>query len=216
MYRFFFGLTLSMMVLGLVWAAQSTTLGWPGVSSSASETPVRVTTTGEMLVTAEWFELIFSETRKRSEAELKRSVRQGGDRRNSKSGTYRTLCVRLCDGFYFPVSDSTRRERLSGDAKQCEQRCPSRSRLFVHRNPGENTDDMVDLQGHPYRTLPTALLYQTKYVTDCTCQGNPWDEAALARHRTYAEDANKLHGKTADLAASEGKNRAQLQSARRE
>jgi hypothetical protein len=216
MYRFFFGLTLSMMVLGLVWAAQSTTLGWPGVSSSASETPVRVTTTGEMLVTAEWFELIFSETRKRSEAELKRSVRQGGDRRNSKSGTYRTLCVRHCDGFYFPVSDSTRRERLSGDAKQCEQRCPSRSRLFVHRNPGENTDDMVDLQGHPYRTLPTALLYQTKYVADCTCQGNPWDEAALARHRTYAEDANKLHGKTADLAASEGKNRAQLQSARRE
>jgi hypothetical protein len=216
MYRFFFGLTLSMMVLGLVWAAQSMTLGWPGVSSSASETPVRVTTTGEMLVTAEWFELIFSETRKRSEAELKRSVRQGGDRRNSKSGTYRTLCVRLCDGFYFPVSDSTRRGRLSGDAKQCEQRCPSRSRLFVHRNPGENTDDMVDLQGHPYRTLPTALLYQTKYVADCTCQGNPWDEAALARHRTYAEDANKLHGKTADLAASEGKNRAQLQSARRE
>ena len=75
---------------------------------------------------------------------------------------------------------------------------------------------MVDLQGRPYRTLPTALLYQTKYVADCTCQGNPWDEAALARHRTYAEDANKLHGKTADLAASEGKNRAQLQSARRE
>jgi Protein of unknown function (DUF2865) len=217
MYRFFFGLTLSMMVLGLVWAAQSTTLGRPGVSSSASETSVQVTTTGEMLVTAEWFELIFSEIRKRSEAELKRSVRQGGDRRNSKSGTYRTLCVRLCDGFYFPVSDSTRRERLSGDAKQCEQRCPTRSRLFVHRNPGENTDDMVDLQGHPYRTLPTALLYQTKYVADCTCRGNPWDDAALARHRTYAEDATKkLAGQTAELASPGRHRRGQLQSARRE
>jgi hypothetical protein len=215
MYRFFLGFTLSIVVLGLVWAAQSTTLGRPGVSSSASETPVQMTTTGEMLVTAEWFELIFSETRKRSDAELKRSVRQGGDRRNSR--TYRTLCVRLCDGFYFPVSDSTRRGRLSGDAKQCEQRCPTRSRLFVHRNPGESVEDMVDLQGHPYRTLPTALLYQTKYVADCTCRGNPWDEAALARHRTYAEDARKkLAGKTADLASPERHPKGQLHSARRE
>ena len=217
MYRFFLGLALSIVVLGLVWAAQSTTLERPGVSSSASETSAQLTTTGEMLVTAEWFDLIFNETRKRSDAELKRSVRQGGYRRNSNGGTYRTLCVRLCDGFYFPVSESTRRERLSGDAKQCEQRCPTRSRLFVHRNPGEDVDDMVDLQGHPYRNLPTALLYQTKYVADCTCHGNPWDEAALARHRTYAEDARqKLAGKTADLASPDVQSRGQIRSARRE
>jgi len=216
MYRFFLGLILSIVVLGLVWAAQFSALGWPGVSSSASETPVQMTTSGEMLVTAEWFDLIFRETRQRSEAE-KRSVRQDGDRRKSNSGTYRTLCVRLCDGFHFPVSDSTRRKRLSGDAKQCEQRCPARSRLFVHRNPGEDVEDMVDLQGQPYRNLPTALLYQTKYVADCTCHGNPWDEAALARHRTYAEDARKkLAGKTADLASPDGNPRGQLQSARRE
>jgi Protein of unknown function (DUF2865) len=204
-------LALSIVALGVVWAAQSPMLGRPEVSSSsASETPILLTTTGEMLVTAERFDLIFNETRRRSDAELKRSVRQGGDRRSSNGGTYRTLCVRLSDGFHFPVSDSTRRERLSGDAKQCEQRCPARSRLFVHRNPGEGVDDMVDLQGHPYRNLPTALLYQTKFVADCTCHGNPWDEAALARHRTYAEDASKkLAGKTANP-------RGQLQSARRE
>jgi hypothetical protein len=76
---------------------------------------------------------------------------------------------------------------------------------------------MVDLQGRPYRTLPTALLYQTKYVADCTCRGNPWDEAALARHRTYAEEATKkLAGKTAELASPERHSRGQLKSARRE
>jgi len=218
MYRFFLCLALSTVVLGLVWEAQSTPPERPEVRSSASDTPVQLTTTGEMLVTAEWFDLIFNETRKRSEAGSKRSVRQDGDRRNGNGGTYRTLCVRLCDGFYFPVSDSTRRKRLSGDAKQCEQRCPARSRLFVHRNPGEDVEDMVDLQGRPYRTLPTALLYRTKYVADCTCQGNPWDEVALARHRTYAEDARKkLAGKTADLASPEGRGaKGQHQSARRE
>jgi hypothetical protein len=218
MYRFFLCLALSMVVLGLVWEGQSTPPERPGVSNGASDTPVQLTTTGEMFVTAEWFDLIFNETRKRSEAELKRSARQDGDRRNGNGSTYRTLCVRLCDGFYFPVSNSTRQERLSGDAKKCEQRCPSRSRLFMHRNPGEGAEDMVDLQGHAYRTLPTALLYQTRYVADCTCQGNPWDEAALARHRTYAEDARKkLAGKTADLASPKDRGpRGQLQSARRE
>ena len=30
-------------------------------------------------------------------------------------GTYRTLCVRTCDGFYFPISDGVRRERLYSD-----------------------------------------------------------------------------------------------------
>jgi Protein of unknown function (DUF2865) len=71
--------------------------------------------------------------------------------------------------------------------------------------------------GHPYQNLPTAFLYETKYVADCTCRGNPWDEAALARHRTYAEDARKkLAGKTADLASPEGHPRGRLQSARHE
>jgi hypothetical protein len=68
--------------------------------------------------------------------------------------------------------------------------------------------------------LPTALLYQTKYVADCNCHGNPWDEAALGRHRAYAEAATKkLNGKTADsrsLATPEGNPRGQLQWARRE
>jgi uncharacterized protein DUF2865 len=97
------------------------------------------------------------------------------------------LCVRLCDGFYFPISYSTRRERFAGDAKQCEQRCPNGSRLFVHRNPGQDVDDMVDLDGRPYRSLPTAFLHRAQYVADCTFRGNPWDEASVARHRAYAE-----------------------------
>ena len=103
------------------------------------------------------------------------------------------------DGFYFPISYSTSRARFAGDAKQCEQRCPSRSRLFVHRNPGEDVDNMVDLDGRPYRSLPSALLHRTRYVPDCTCRGLPWEESALARHRAYAEAGKqKIARKTAD------------------
>jgi hypothetical protein len=48
------------------------------------------------------------------------------------AGTYRTVCVRLCDGFYFPISFSTYRSHFQKDAQRCEQSCPNRSRLFAH------------------------------------------------------------------------------------
>jgi Protein of unknown function (DUF2865) len=175
MPRFIFGLAVVAAALALAWTAHSPTRGRPAVGDSTSGTPVHLKTTGEMLVTAEWFDLIFGQARESNKPD--------------RGDTYRTLCVRLCDGFYFPISYSTRRERFSADAKQCEQKCPTGARLFLHRNPGEDVDAMVDLQGRPYRSLPTALLYQTKYVADCTCRGNPWDEVALARHRAYAETA---------------------------
>ena len=104
-------------------------------------------------------------------------------------GTFRTVCVRLCDGFYWPISHATTRDRFSRDAKQCEQGCPSRSRLFVHRTSDTEPIAMKDLDGQPYEKLANAFRHQREYVADCTCRGNPWDEAALARHRAYAEAA---------------------------
>ena len=48
---------------------------------------------------------------------------------------------------------------------------------------------MVDLDGHAYRQLPTAFLYQSTYLENCTCHGNPWDPRAIARHKAYADAA---------------------------
>src|SRR5262245_13768646 len=45
---------------------------------------------------------------------------------------YRTMCVRLCDGYYFPVSEGVRRERLRPDANACSQRCDSDVRLYYY------------------------------------------------------------------------------------
>ena len=85
-------------------------------------------------------------------------------------GTVRTMCVRLCDGFYFPISFSTTREKFGNDAGKCERQCPSSSRLFVYRNPGQSLEDMVDLKGEPYTKLLTAYRFKAAYVPDCTCQ----------------------------------------------
>lgn len=179
----------------------STTPSWVGTSSSTGQTDLPralvQTTAGEMLTTQGWAGDFFAG---RGGSELGRAPsfydrrrdnaarpRSGERRRSGKSGTRRTLCVRLCDGSYWPISDQTTRKGIARDAKQCEQACPGRSRLFVHRNPGEEPSEMRDLGGRPYSKVQNAFRHQREYVADCTCRANPWDEAALARHRGYAE-----------------------------
>ena len=114
------------------------------------------------------------------------------------AGSYRTLCVRLCDGFYWPLSHSTTRARFSKDAKQCEASCPGRSQLFVQRSGSDDIEGMMDLKGVPYTQLQNALRYRTEYVQDCTCRGNPWDPEAIARHRGYADAAKSVQEKSGE------------------
>ena len=109
-------------------------------------------------------------------------------------GTFRTVCVRLCDGYYFPVSFATTADRLEHDRGVCESRCGAQGRLFVHRNPGGSFDDLRDLAGRPYSQLRTANLYRTEYVSSCTCQPQPWEQASQDRHRVYALAASARKG----------------------
>lgn len=107
---------------------------------------------------------------------------------------YRTMCVRLCDGYYFPISFATTPDRFSADARQCSARCGAPARLFVYRNPGEEVEDMKDLSGSSYAKLRTAFLYRKAYDTACTCRAQPWDQASLDRHRMYALQARERKG----------------------
>lgn len=110
----------------------------------------------------------------------------GWDDEDRPAGTYRTVCVRLCDGYYFPVSFAVGADGLERDRGVCESRCGAQGRLFVHRNPGGSTDDLQDLAGRPYRQLRTAFLYRTEFVPSCKCQPDPWETASQDRHRLYA------------------------------
>lgn len=86
-------------------------------------------------------------------------------------GPYRTLCVRLCDGFYFPISEGTTRGRFDADAGLCRARCPgAETRLFAHR-PGEDADTAAaaDDGAEAYADLPNALVYRERLVPGCGC-----------------------------------------------
>ena len=108
--------------------------------------------------------------------------------------TYRTLCVRLCDGFYWPISFATTPQHFDRDRRKCEASCGSPARLYTYRNPGGNPEDMEDLSGKPYSRLKTAFAYRTNYNESCKCKSDPWQQEAMERHRVYALEAAKKKG----------------------
>ncbi|KAB2920104.1 MAG: DUF2865 domain-containing protein [Hyphomicrobiaceae bacterium] len=118
------------------------------------------------------------------------------------SGTYRTLCVRLCDGYYFPISFATSRGGLADDADKCSASCGSQARLFYYPNPGGDIETMTDLTGMAYSELPNAFKYRKTLVGGCQCRPEPWSEAELTRHRRYAQEQKGEQKGGAELAAS--------------
>ena len=78
---------------------------------------------------------------------------------------FRTLCVRISDGYYFPMSFATVRSNFDTDEAKCKASNPGEElRLFVHRNPSQEPEEMIDLTGLAYADLPNAFLYRTKFV----------------------------------------------------
>jgi hypothetical protein len=125
-----------------------------------------------------------------------------------RPGSYRTLCVRLCDGFYFPISSATNGSGLSRDADACSASCGTEARLFYHPNAGGDVDGMVDLTGLAYSSLPNAFRYRKTLVPECRCRPQPWSEAELQRHRAYGggKSAATDTGSQMPLLASESSN----------
>ncbi len=103
-------------------------------------------------------------------------------------GTYRTMCVRLCDGFYFPISFDVRRESFYRDNRACMKRCDGKARLFYYPSSGGSIEKMIDLSGRSYRALPNAFRYRKSLVSGCACRAAPWSTEAKARHLDYAAE----------------------------
>src|SRR3981189_1581275 len=62
------------------------------------------------------------------------------------AGTFRTVCVRTCDGGYFPVSFATVPARFPDDERACKALCPaSEAALYSYRNPGEDMNQAVSI-----------------------------------------------------------------------
>ena len=95
-------------------------------------------------------------------------------------GTFRTICVRTCDGYYYPISFATSSDRFRDDDQTCQRMCPaSEVSLYTYHNPGEEVAQAVSLNGRLYTELPTAFSYRKALNPACSCRkpGETWAQA---------------------------------------
>ncbi|MGE0627231.1 MAG: DUF2865 domain-containing protein [Hyphomicrobiaceae bacterium] len=105
-----------------------------------------------------------------------------------KDGLYRTICVRACDGYFFPISYGVTRSGFGQDEAACNRSCPG-GHLYYGSIHNEYPDDLVNLSGEPYLSLRNANLFRKVYVESCKCKPRPWEQEAIDRHRRYAIEA---------------------------
>lgn len=97
---------------------------------------------------------------------------------------YRTLCVRLCDGYYFPMSPSSSRNDFARDQQNCESICPA-AETRVYYQPSGDADAGTMLSGaadDPYPELANAYLYKQPDAPErsaCGCGRTSADGYAL-------------------------------------
>lgn len=95
-----------------------------------------------------------------------------------QAGDLRTMCVRTCDGAFFPISAHASPADFPRDAEACSRRCPgAETELYYHPLTSGDTESMVSAEtGKLYSDLPTAFAYKTGDPADrkqCGCALTP-------------------------------------------
>lgn len=99
---------------------------------------------------------------------------------------FRTICVRSCDGYFYPISQFGTNGRIATDIELCKASCPGAVvNLYLQPNDRE-VDGAVSAEGgQPYTTLPTAYHYRTSLDSSCSCRvpGKTWAETLADAER---------------------------------
>jgi hypothetical protein len=85
--------------------------------------------------------------------------------------TRRSVCVRMCDGYYFPLGNVKDDASLEGQEMMCRAACPgATTKLFTIPSGTESIDQAVSLQGKSYRSIPMAYAYESSLDSTCACR----------------------------------------------
>lgn len=90
-------------------------------------------------------------------------------------------CVRLCDGYAFPVGFANSGSQEAQEAA-CQLACPSAEVAMFTAPAGAKDIDEAIRNGRPYSSIPNAFKYRTaRYDAACTCRpkGSTTSSAAL-------------------------------------
>ncbi|THD49007.1 MAG: DUF2865 domain-containing protein [Bradyrhizobium sp.] len=91
----------------------------------------------------------------------------------------KAVCVRSCDGAFFPVSYSASSGRLGGLEDMCRALCPNAEvSLYTYPASGQ-IEQAVSISGARYVDSPNALKFRQSFDSSCSCKrrGDNWADA---------------------------------------
>ena len=82
----------------------------------------------------------------------------------------RSVCVRLCDGYYFPIGPLSGEADLNDHEAACASLCPDApTRVFIEPDGSDRIEDAVAADGARYVALPTAFHNRARLDKTCAC-----------------------------------------------
>ncbi|MDP2358596.1 MAG: DUF2865 domain-containing protein [Beijerinckiaceae bacterium] len=112
-----------------------------------------------------------------------------GPRRGSKA-----VCVRTCDGYFFPVSFNASGQSPDRLFDICRAQCPAAETQVFTYSPSRDITDAVSISGEPYTSLTNALKYRRTFDPACTCRpaGKGWAETLAPAERLLSSSRQDL------------------------
>ncbi len=103
------------------------------------------------------------------------------------------ICVRSCDGGFFPITYTARRAQLEELNTLCKAMCPGAEAKLYTQSQWKGLDSAVSVDGEPYADLPNAHKFETSYDRTCGCKppDQSWTEALAEAERILAETNRK-------------------------
>jgi len=118
---------------------------------------------------------------------------EGSEQGYNHVGGALAICVRQCDGGFFPVSYSARRANLDELTALCKALCPNAEVALYTKSPWGELDSAVSINGDSYGDHPNALKFQKTRVPACGCKppDRSWAEALADAERILAASNSK-------------------------
>ena len=83
----------------------------------------------------------------------------------------RTVCVRMCDGYLFPLGNLGGRADMPVHEAACAAACPGApTNVYTLGAHETELDRAISPQGLPYRASALANIYRQRRVENCSCQ----------------------------------------------
>lgn len=123
----------------------------------------------------------------------RREFRTESPRREAGGGSYE-VCVRACDGGFFPVTYFGARSRADSLQEVCQSQCPN-AKVELYSFPfGGTIDEAVSSTGEPYSQAPNAHKFEQSYESTCSCRrgGQSWAEALASAEAKYGHSAHDI------------------------